>query len=250
VRERSSADFRFAVSAGVPSSAALAATTCAAKKPMAVVLAGTLDELPLRSSRPARGAQANRGAPAPEPRGRRRPAPRDAQRRSHDRRSGDQRGQLKAAVWRPIGAAPRGRRRAIMPCDRTALSRPGGGISLTPGQRNAICWLRCNNGKEVIQCLTSWWRVWLRRTRLWSRPPGSVDGAETSNHHEIRVRPPYVPFRAPRFRTRRFSLSDGHLAGRSSGGGNEENGATGARSSVRAAYRAGEVSADHLTGHP
>ena len=55
------------------------------------------------------------------------------------------------------------------------------------------------------QCLTSWWRVWLRRTRLWSRPPGSVDGAETSNHHEIRVRPPYVRFGLPRLRTRRFS---------------------------------------------
>ena len=76
---------------------------------------------------------------------------------------------------------------------RSALRGPPERI-LTAGQRGAICWVRCNNGKEVIQCLTSWWRVWLRRTRLWSRPPGSVDGAETSNHHEIRVRPPYVRF--------------------------------------------------------
>ena len=87
---------------------------------------------------------------------------------------------------------------------RSALTRPRNRISLTAGQRGAICWLRGNNGKEVIQCLTSRWRVWLRRTRLWSRPPGSVDGAETSNHHEIRVRPPYVRFGAPRLRTRRF----------------------------------------------
>ena len=40
---------------------------------------------------------------------------------------------------------------------------------------------RCNNGKEVIQCLTQRWRVPpLRRTRPWSRPPGSADAAGIS----------------------------------------------------------------------
>jgi hypothetical protein len=41
---------------------------------------------------------------------------------------------------------------------------------------------RCNNGKEVIQCLTSRWRVaQARRTRPWSRPPGSADAAGNIN---------------------------------------------------------------------
>ena len=51
---------------------------------------------------------------------------------------------------------------------------------------------RRNNGKEVIQCLTSWWRVGFRPTRLWSRPAGSDDGAETSDQQDFRVKPPYV----------------------------------------------------------
>ena len=41
---------------------------------------------------------------------------------------------------------------------------------------------RCNNGKEVIPCLTLRWRVaQVRRTRLWSRPPGSADAAGNIN---------------------------------------------------------------------
>jgi hypothetical protein len=39
--------------------------------------------------------------------------------------------------------------------------------------------VRRNNGKEVIQCLTLWWRVGQdRRLGPWSRPPGSADAAE------------------------------------------------------------------------
>jgi hypothetical protein len=41
---------------------------------------------------------------------------------------------------------------------------------------------RCNNGKEVIPCLTLRWRVApVRRTRLRSRPPGSPDAAGNIN---------------------------------------------------------------------
>ena len=37
----------------------------------------------------------------------------------------------------------------------------------------------------MIQCLTSWWRVRYRRTRLWSRPPVPGDGAEPEQASRI-----------------------------------------------------------------
>jgi hypothetical protein len=61
---------------------------------------------------------------------------------------------------------------------------------------------RCNDGKEVIQCLTSWWRVEFRRTRLWSRPSGSGDAAEVEQSSRIPRKPPYVPWGRRRIRRR------------------------------------------------
>jgi hypothetical protein len=50
--------------------------------------------------------------------------------------------------------------------------------ALTAAARDGINLRRCNNGKEVIPCLTLRWRVaQVRRTRLRSRPPGSPDAA-------------------------------------------------------------------------
>jgi hypothetical protein len=62
-------------------------------------------------------------------------------------------------------------------CRRGAATR-----ALTGAARDGINQPRCNNGKEVIPCLTSRWRVaQVRRTRLRSRPPGSPDAAGTNN---------------------------------------------------------------------
>jgi len=54
--------------------------------------------------------------------------------------------------------------------------------ALTERARDVITLRRCNNGKEVIPCLTLRWRVaQVRRTRLRSRPPGLADAAGNIN---------------------------------------------------------------------
>ena len=69
------------------------------------------------------------------------------------------------------------------PCRTPQEQKP-----LTGGSGNGMTDARCNSGKEVIQCLTPRWRVWFcRRTRLWSRPPGSADAAGNSANHQARV---------------------------------------------------------------
>jgi hypothetical protein len=57
--------------------------------------------------------------------------------------------------------------------------------SFDTGARQCHLLEQVQQGKEVIQCLTSWWRVGFRRTRPWSRPPGSGDGAEVEQSPRI-----------------------------------------------------------------
>jgi hypothetical protein len=67
---------------------------------------------------------------------------------------------------------------------RQQLRRAGGSArkALTAAARDGIYLRRCNNGKEVIPCLTLRWRVaQIRRSRLRSRPSGSADAAENIN---------------------------------------------------------------------
>jgi hypothetical protein len=74
--------------------------------------------------------------------------------------------------------------------DQESVEAPGGSRlprhaatekALTERARDGIYLRRCNNGKEVIQCLTLRWRVaQVRRTRSWSRPSGSADAAGNS----------------------------------------------------------------------
>jgi hypothetical protein len=71
--------------------------------------------------------------------------------------------------------------------DRVAVSGSAR-KALTAAARDGINLRRCNNGKEVIPCLTLRWRVaQVRRSRLRSRPSGSADAAENINPNTIRV---------------------------------------------------------------
>ena len=90
-------------------------------------------------------------------------------------------------AWRELSGWRRGARPEAGGSDR-AVAGGSARKALTAAARDGINLRRCNNGKEVIPCLTLRWRVaQVRRSRLRSRPSGSADAAENINSNTIRV---------------------------------------------------------------